>query len=403
MLHLICHALGMWHEHTRPDRDLYVEISEENIDPDDLIHHYNRRKEFEVKNYGQIYNYGSIMHFGKDYFSNNGEDTLRVANTLEYACQGGPVLGQCSSLSVNDAIKLNQMYNCPGSGYGVPGHLKVHIRRGVALSLKKAYSSNNIMYVQVTAVDNNGKHSTYTTETQYIRQSVKETEWNQWIDFGARMSWQYFIMSLWIQHNQYGKPAIQAMSNQTFTVSQGSHRNLQYCDGQSCTTRIDFDYDLDPDRDDCNPNKCIHGTCTDQFFAYKCNCPQGYSGLQCEIIRGLLQVYIRHGHGLPNKDYRRIINPYALVEAYNHNGSSYTSLTTRIEWKTRDPQWNEWLNFGENSWSRLSVTVYENKINYSRDLLSNTTSYYFPTHDSKMHVRKPCNTGYIELDYYFQP
>ena len=50
------------------------------------------------------------MHFGKDYFSNNGKDTLRVANSVEYDCQGEPMLGQRSSLSVSDAIKLNQ--NC---------------------------------------------------------------------------------------------------------------------------------------------------------------------------------------------------------------------------------------------------------------------------------------------------
>ena len=385
----------MWHEHTRSDRDMYIEILEENIDPDNHISHFNQRKEFEVKNYGQIYDYGSIMHFGKDYFSNNGKDTLRVADTLEYACQGGPVLGQRSSLSVSDAIKLNQMYNCPGSGYGVPGHLSVHIRHGVALSLKNAYSN---MYVQVTAVDDNGK---YMTETKYIKQSVEKTELNQWIDFGARMSWQYFVMNLWIQHNRN----IQVMSNQTFTVSQGSHRNLQYCDGQSCTSRIIFDYNLDPDCNDCNPNKCIHGTCTDQFFTYRCNCPQGYSGLQCEVIRGVLLVYIRHGHGLlPNdQDHRHASNAYASVIAYNHNGS-HTTLTTRKEWNTRDPQWNQWLDFGENSWSRLSVTIYDDNTRKHRwDLLSNTTSYYFPTHDSKEHVRKPCNTGYVELDYYFQP
>ena len=184
VLHLICHALGMWHEHTRPDRDLYIEISEGNIDPDDLTRHFNQRKEFEVKNYGQlIYDYGSIMHFGKDYFSNNGKDTLKVANPTEYDHQRHPLLGQRASLSVNDAIKLNQMYNCPGSGYGVPGYLKVHIRKGVALNLKWRFSNT---YVQVTAVDNNGKHS---TKVKYIKDINEETEWNQWIDFGARESW----------------------------------------------------------------------------------------------------------------------------------------------------------------------------------------------------------------------
>ena len=53
VLHLICHALGMWHEHSRPDRDLYVEILKENVDPDNVLRNFNRHKEFEVKNYGQ--------------------------------------------------------------------------------------------------------------------------------------------------------------------------------------------------------------------------------------------------------------------------------------------------------------------------------------------------------------
>jgi hypothetical protein len=89
------------------------------------------------------------------------------------------------------------------------------------------------------------------------------------------------------------------------------------------------------------------------------------------------------------------------VEAYDIEGNA-KSLSTRVELNTHDPQWNEWLNFGEDSWSRLSVTIYDDD-GYSDDLMSNTTSYYFPTHDSKIHVRKPCETGYVELDYYFQP
>lgn len=172
----------MWHEHSRPDRDLYIKVLEENMDSDDKIRHFNRRREMEVKNYGQLYDYGSIMHFGKKYFSNNGKDTLRVANTVEYECQGEPMLGQHSSLSVSDAIKLNQMYNCPESGYGVPGYLKVHIREGIELSLKNIYSGAR-QHVQVTAVDSSGKYLTYETEIRFITSRV--TKWNQWIDFGA--------------------------------------------------------------------------------------------------------------------------------------------------------------------------------------------------------------------------
>ena len=204
-------------------------------------------------------------------------------------------------------------------------------------------------------------------------------------------------MSVW----RLGDPPIQVMSNQTFTVSQGYQRNLQYCDCQSCSSQINFDYDLAPDRNDCKSNSCIHGTCIDQFFAYSCNCPQGYSGLHCEITQGLLLVYIRHGHGLPNN--RGANNAFALVEAYNHDSSLPTTLTTQIVQKSNDPHWNEWLDFGESSWSRLSVAIYDQRGKYHKVLLSNTTYYYFPTHDSKSNVRKPCYTGYIELDYSFLP
>ena len=93
VLHLICHALGMWHEHSRPDRNRYIDILEENIDHDQFMQHFNRRRAFKVEYYGQYYDYNSIMHYGKDYFSVNGNDTLRVADTLEYGCQGEAMLG----------------------------------------------------------------------------------------------------------------------------------------------------------------------------------------------------------------------------------------------------------------------------------------------------------------------
>ena len=39
---------------------------------------FDKRGDNESTSYGYAYDYGSIMHYGKDYFSDNGKDTLRV-------------------------------------------------------------------------------------------------------------------------------------------------------------------------------------------------------------------------------------------------------------------------------------------------------------------------------------
>ena len=39
--------------------------------------------------------------------------------------------------------------------------------------------------------------------------------------------------------------------------------------------------------DDCAPAPCQNGaTCTDKVYSYLCQCPAGYSGLQCETGKG---------------------------------------------------------------------------------------------------------------------
>ena len=69
ILHEIGHTIGLFHAHTRPDRDDYVRILEENIRPAGL-------KSFKIQNNAKTWNipydYNSIMHYGPKKWSMNG-------------------------------------------------------------------------------------------------------------------------------------------------------------------------------------------------------------------------------------------------------------------------------------------------------------------------------------------
>lgn len=59
IIHEIGHALGLWHEHTRSDRDKYVTVDLNNVQPKYLINFSIMPGEPN----GTSYDYGSIMHY----------------------------------------------------------------------------------------------------------------------------------------------------------------------------------------------------------------------------------------------------------------------------------------------------------------------------------------------------
>lgn len=152
VIHEICHALGMWHEQSRPDRNSYVRVIQENIIPN-KTHNFRKRTTYEVDYHGEGYDYGSIMHYGANYFSVNRNElnTLEIVNMVEYNRQGAE-LGQRKKLSDSDKRQLNRMYNCPGSG--VPGILKVYVKYGRGLPDRDGlFAGDSDPYVKVKAVD----------------------------------------------------------------------------------------------------------------------------------------------------------------------------------------------------------------------------------------------------------
>jgi Astacin (Peptidase family M12A) len=74
-IHEIGHALGLFHEQARADRDSFVRIHPENIEPGQ---EHNFGKEDIIGNGVGSYDYGSVMHYGCDTMSRNGLPTIEI-------------------------------------------------------------------------------------------------------------------------------------------------------------------------------------------------------------------------------------------------------------------------------------------------------------------------------------
>lgn len=98
-VHEILHALGLWHEQSRADRDDFIRIHWENI-PQDRRHNFNQRitDGFDINNY----DFGSIMHYGRFAFSMNGQPTITAV--------GGQAIGQRNGMSAGDIAAIRALY-----------------------------------------------------------------------------------------------------------------------------------------------------------------------------------------------------------------------------------------------------------------------------------------------------
>lgn len=99
-VHELGHALGLWHEQSRADRNRYVRIVWENIEEehqDNFDQHLSDGQDFGA------YDYASIMHYGSYAFSKNGLKTI-------IPLMEGVEIGQRECLSEKDIAAIQDMY-----------------------------------------------------------------------------------------------------------------------------------------------------------------------------------------------------------------------------------------------------------------------------------------------------
>ena len=110
VLHEMGHALGLMHEHQRPDRNSYISLQLGNVSPQN---HFAFDL-FSVMNTYEGYDFYSLMHYSSTAFSTNGQPS--IVPLPQYAGYAG-VMGQMV-ISASDRRVVSAMYaNERGDNY----------------------------------------------------------------------------------------------------------------------------------------------------------------------------------------------------------------------------------------------------------------------------------------------
>ncbi|XP_063530795.1 astacin-like metalloprotease toxin 5 [Cydia strobilella] len=108
IVHEWMHILGFFHMHSTYDRDDYVRIAFENVQPG-MEHNFNIHSSDLVSNYGLPYDYVSCLQYGAYGFTINGLPTIVALQEHE------GVMGQREYITDMDWIRINRHYDCPGA------------------------------------------------------------------------------------------------------------------------------------------------------------------------------------------------------------------------------------------------------------------------------------------------
>ncbi|XP_077971268.1 uncharacterized protein LOC120346512 isoform X2 [Styela clava] len=103
--HELLHLLGFHHEHSRPDRDSYLKVLEENI-LKERFGNFKKRLKSQVRDLDSEYDITSVMHYPSNAFSKNKKPTILNRKNDKL------VKAQRRGFTNEDLYEVNLLYNC---------------------------------------------------------------------------------------------------------------------------------------------------------------------------------------------------------------------------------------------------------------------------------------------------
>ena len=178
IIHEIGHAVGFWHEQSRPDRDQYISILWDNI----FFWYWSafrKRLEDEIDYRGVGYDYASIMHYPLDIIKDGRNlSEMAVSNDIEYAAQGRPGIGSLvNGLSSRDILQTKCMYQCFAARA-----LNVFLDYCGHPAHTWSAPEVNLLVVTIEAVSCTGESN----ETAIIRRRRPNSSWVHTFSFGLQ-------------------------------------------------------------------------------------------------------------------------------------------------------------------------------------------------------------------------
>ncbi len=180
-VHEIGHAVGLFHEQTRTDRDDYINILWQNIQSN-MSYNFQKITRSQGQDHG-IYDYYSIMHYRTNAFGIGNRTTINIKD----ANINANLVGNSQKLSQGDINAINYMYGEPNPPVACD---IINVQNNQPLILNGSKNSvqcfklqlpdNSETYKVVTTGDNGDAdlfvtHNDLATQQDYDCKSAKET------------------------------------------------------------------------------------------------------------------------------------------------------------------------------------------------------------------------------------